>query len=98
MNLEIPYHLENFIGGNFISSLSGNFIDNINPATGEVYGQIPDSNENDVKIAVEAAKKAFPLWSTSTVEQRFMILNRVAELIDENLDILALAETNDNGK
>jgi aminomuconate-semialdehyde/2-hydroxymuconate-6-semialdehyde dehydrogenase len=98
MNLEIPYHLENFIGGFFIASVSGNFIDNINPATGEVYGQIPDSNENDVKIAVESAKKAFPSWSTTTVEQRFKILNRIAELIDEHLDELALAETNDNGK
>jgi aminomuconate-semialdehyde/2-hydroxymuconate-6-semialdehyde dehydrogenase len=41
MKLEIPYHLENYIGGNLIAPLSGNFIDNINPATGELYGQIP---------------------------------------------------------
>lgn len=98
MKLDIPYHLENFIGGNLIGPLSGNFIDNINPATGEVSGQIPDSNEKDINIAVVAAKKALASWSVSPVEQRFKILNRIAELIDENLDELALAETNDNGK
>jgi len=98
MNLEIPYHLENYIGGNLIAPLSGNFIDNINPATGEGYGQIPDSNQKDVDAAVHAAQKAFPAWSTSAVEKRFKVLNRIAELIDENLDELALAETNDNGK
>lgn len=98
MNLAVPYHLENFIGGNFIGPLSGNFIDNINPATGELYGQIPDSNTKDIEVAVKAARKAFPSWSTLPVEKRFIILNKIAELIDENLDDLALAETNDNGK
>lgn len=98
MNLTIPYHLENFIGGNFIGPLSGQFIDKTNPATGEVYGQIPNSSKKDVDIAVSAAQKAFPDWSTTPVEKRFLILNRIAELIDANLDELALAETNDNGK
>lgn len=98
MNLTVPYHLENFIGGNFIGPLSGNFIDNINPATGTVYGQIPDSNTRDIEVAVKAAKKAFPAWSILSVEKRFNILNKIAELIEENLNGLALAETNDNGK
>jgi len=98
MNLSIPYHLENYIGGNLIGPLSGKFIDNINPATGEVYGQIPDSNEKDIEAAVYAAQKVLPLWSATPVEQRFQILNRIADLVDENLDELALAETNDNGK
>lgn len=98
MNFEIPYHLENFVDGNFIGPLSGNFIDNINPATGEVYGMVPDSNEKDVNAAVEAALAAYPEWSRTTAEQRFRILNRIADLIDENLNELALAETNDNGK
>ncbi len=98
MQLDIPYHLENLIGGNFIGPLSGKFIDNINPATGEVYGQIPDSNEKDINAAVHAAQKAFPSWSVTPPEKRFEILNRIAELIDQHIDILALAETNDNGK
>lgn len=98
MQLDIPYHLENYIGGNFIGPLSGRFIDNYNPATGQVSGQIPDSNEKDIDAAVHAAQKAFPAWSVTSLEKRFAILNRVAELIDENLDLLALSETNDNGK
>lgn len=98
MNLETPYHLENYIGGNLIGPLSGNFLDNINPATGEVMGRIPDSNGKDVDIAIDAAKKAFPAWSITPAEEKFRILNRIAELIDANADVLALAETNDNGK
>lgn len=98
MQLDIPYHLENFIGGNFIGPLSGNFTDNINPATGAVYGQVPDSNSKDIDAAVKAAKKAFPSWSTMPVEKRFEVLNKIASLIDDNLDSLALAETTDNGK
>ncbi|HJS55389.1 MAG TPA: aldehyde dehydrogenase [Chitinophagaceae bacterium] len=98
MNLEIPYHLENYIGGKLVAPLSGRFIENINPATAEVYGQIPDSNEKDIETAVQAAQKAFPVWSVTPVEERFKILNHIAELVDAHLEELALAETNDNGK
>jgi len=98
MNLSIPYYLENLIGGNLVGPLSGRFIDNMNPATGEIYGQIPDSGEKDIELAVHAAQKAFTSWSVSPVEERFKILNRIAQLIEENSDALATAETNDNGK
>jgi aminomuconate-semialdehyde/2-hydroxymuconate-6-semialdehyde dehydrogenase len=98
MNLTIPYQLENFIGGSMIAPKSGCFIDNINPATGELSGQIPDSNEQDVEAAVQAAKAAFSLWSVTPAEERFAILNRIAILIDKHGDELALAETTDNGK
>src|SRR5436190_1356463 len=98
MKLTIPYHLENFIGGNFIGPLSGEFLDGINPATAEVYYQIPNSNKKDIEIAVTAAQKAFPGWSNTSTEKRFRVLNKIADLIDENLEELAIAETNDNGK
>jgi aminomuconate-semialdehyde/2-hydroxymuconate-6-semialdehyde dehydrogenase len=98
LDLSIPFHLENLIGGKHIGPLSGRFIENINPATGEIICQTPDSGEKDVEIAVLAAKKAFADWSVTPAEKRFTILNRIAELIDENLETLALAETNDNGK
>ncbi len=98
MNLEIPYQLENYIGGSMVPPLSGGFMDNVNPATGKIYGQIPDSKEADVAAAVGAAQKAFPAWSVTPPDQRFRLLNRIAELIEENLEVLALAETNDNGK
>lgn len=98
MQLNIPYQLENYIGGQLVSPLSGNYIENINPATGEVYGMIPDSGHRDVESAVQAAEKAFPVWSLTPAEERFKILNRIAELIDRHLNELAVAETNDNGK
>ncbi|MFZ9388571.1 MAG: aldehyde dehydrogenase [Chitinophagaceae bacterium] len=98
MKLNIPYHLENYIGGNLIAPLSGNFIDNFDPSTGQICGQIPDSHKKDVDAAVNAAKKAFPAWSVTPVEERFRLLNRIAELIDADLEELALAETLDNGK
>jgi aminomuconate-semialdehyde/2-hydroxymuconate-6-semialdehyde dehydrogenase len=90
--------LENYIDGNLNAPISGSYIDCINPATAAVFAQIPDSNEQDVDLAVIAAKKAFTTWSKTTTEERFKILNRIADLIDANLEELALAETNDNGK
>ena len=98
MQLDIPYQLENFIDGQFVAPLSEAFIDNFNPASGSVSGKIPNSNEKDIEAAVVAAKKAFQIWSKTSAEKRFAILNRIAELIDENMNELALAETNDNGK
>jgi aminomuconate-semialdehyde/2-hydroxymuconate-6-semialdehyde dehydrogenase len=90
--------LENYIDGNLIAPILKNYIECVNPATAAVFAQIPDSNEADVQLAVTAAKKAFPTWSKTTTEERFKILNHIADLIDKNLEALALAETNDNGK
>jgi aminomuconate-semialdehyde/2-hydroxymuconate-6-semialdehyde dehydrogenase len=98
MNLQAPERIANYIGGGLQAPINGKYIDNINPATGAVYGQIPDSDIKDIEAAVAAAKAAFPKWSTTPAEDRFKVLNRIAELIDQNLDALALAETNDNGK
>jgi len=98
MQLDVPYQLKNFIGGDFSSPLSGLFIPNINPATGEVVGEIPDSNYLDIEKAVVAAQQALPSWSNSSLEHRFRILNKIADLIEANQEALALAETNDNGK
>jgi aminomuconate-semialdehyde/2-hydroxymuconate-6-semialdehyde dehydrogenase len=78
--------------------MNGRYLDNFNPATGERYSQTPDSDAKDVEEAVGAARAAFESWSVTTTEERFKILNRIAELIDDNLEALALAETNDNGK
>jgi aminomuconate-semialdehyde/2-hydroxymuconate-6-semialdehyde dehydrogenase len=98
MNLTAPDRILNYIAGDLQAPIDGKYMPNINPATGEVYNQTPDSNEKDVEEAVGAAKAAFPKWSTTPSEERFKILNKIAELIDQNLDALALAETNDNGK
>jgi len=98
MNAAPSWHIQNFIGGQYIDPAGGQFFDNINPATGENIGQIPASNAADINLAVTAAGKAFPAWSITPVEKKFQILNRIAELIDARQEELALAETNDNGK
>jgi aminomuconate-semialdehyde/2-hydroxymuconate-6-semialdehyde dehydrogenase len=98
MNLHAPAQIANYIAGSLQAPLNGKYIDNVNPATGEVYSHTPDSDTKDVEEAVGAAKAAFPGWSTTPAEERFRILNKIAQLIDDNLDALALAETNDNGK
>jgi len=98
MNLKDYSHIKNFINGEWYEPKAGKYLENINPATGEVIGKIPDSDETDIEMAVDAASKAFPKWSIIPVEDRFKILNRIAELIDANIDALALAETTDNGK
>ena len=96
--ISIPPQLQNFIGGKFIEPKSGRFLENVNPATGDVFCGIPDSDEEDIAHAVASAKEAFPKWSVTPAEERFKVLNRIATLIDENLEELALAETTDNGK
>jgi aminomuconate-semialdehyde/2-hydroxymuconate-6-semialdehyde dehydrogenase len=88
----------NYIDGNLIEPSSKTFFNNINPATAEVYSLIPDSDERDVQLAVEAAQKAFPQWSTCGANERYKVLNKIADLIERDLEKLALAETIDNGK
>ncbi|MBW8050295.1 MAG: aldehyde dehydrogenase [Cytophagales bacterium] len=90
--------LKNYINGELIEPKSGKYIDNYNPATGEVYSLIPDSDEKDVALAVEAAKKAFPQWSIMSAEKRSGILLKIAGLIKRDLQKLAEAESMDNGK
>lgn len=77
---------------------SGATLENIEPAKGKIYGTIPDSDATDVQSAVEAAEAAFPAWSKTPREERSRLMLKVAELIDQNLDRLAAAESKDNGK
>lgn len=88
----------NFIGGEFTPPLDGEFLDNVNPATGKGYSKVPNSKAADVEKAVAAAQKAFPAWSALSAEDRSKYLQKISDLILKNLDALALAETIDNGK
>jgi aminomuconate-semialdehyde/2-hydroxymuconate-6-semialdehyde dehydrogenase len=91
-------YIQNYINGKLVPPASDKYIDNINPATGKVYSFTPDSDEVDVEAAVNAAKNAFPAWSALPASKRSAIMLRVADLIDQNHDKLALAESIDNGK
>ena len=88
----------NLINGQLVEPASGSYIDNYNPSTGKVYSLIPDSDERDVEQAVAAAKGAFPAWRDMPKEKRSAILIKLSELIQRDLDKLALAESIDNGK
>lgn len=88
----------NYIDGKLIEPISGQFLNNYNPSKGEVYSLIPDSDTNDIDLATKAALNAFEGWSKTSIEQRSKILLKIADLIEANLERLALAESIDNGK
>ena len=88
----------NYINGELVEPVSGNFFENFNPATGQPYSLIPDSNYEDINIAVKSAKQAFESWSQTTKKQRSDLLMDLADKIDEYSEELILAESKDNGK
>lgn len=93
-----PKYFKNYIGGELRPPFSEQYIENFNPAIGEVYAYLPDSDDRDVEIAVKAATNAFPKWSGFSLEKRSRIMLRIADMIEQNLDLLAHAESEDNGK
>ncbi len=90
--------IDNYIGGEHVQPASGNYIDNFDPSTGQVYSLTADSDDRDVHLAVESAAAAFKFWSNTGAETRCDILLRLAALIERDIDSLALAESIDNGK
>ena len=92
------HQIKNFIDGRFVEPAGGNYLDNIEPATGKAYSQVADSDAEDVDLAVAAAEKAFASWSKTPAADRSKILLRIADLIDRDLEKLARAESIDTGK
>lgn len=90
--------IKNYINGSFQDHHSNEWLDNYDPTIGEIYGQIPNSNQKDVEEAYAFAKAAFPSWSERTLDKRSRILHKIADLIEANIDRLAEAESRDNGK
>ncbi len=90
--------IANYIDGQLVEPISKNYLENVNPATGKVYSLIPDSTDQDIELAYQAAAAAFPSWSTTSINDRSAILSKIADLIQLNLHELALAESIDNGK
>ncbi len=90
--------LLNFINNEYVSPKSQSYLPNYMPATGEIYSELADSDASDVQMAFEAAQKAFPAWAKLRVQDRASYLNRLADLIDENSEKLAKAESIDQGK
>ena len=90
--------IQNLINGQMLEPVDGKYLDNYEPATGQLYALIPDSNARDLQLAIDAADQAFPDWKNISPENRAQVLHRLADLIDSNQDDLARAEVIDNGK
>ncbi|MFN5492957.1 MAG: aldehyde dehydrogenase family protein, partial [Bacteroidota bacterium] len=91
-------NISNYIGGELVPPIGGGYLNNINPATGLEICKIPDSGTGDVEKAFLSAKQAFPSWSQLPAAARADYLYKIADLIDRDLDMLAEAESIDNGK
>src|SRR5699024_4894035 len=89
---------DNFIGGKYVAPTKGNYFDNTSPVDGKVFCQIARSTKEDVELAVEAGHQAKDAWAKTPVAERANILNKIADRMEENLEMLAVAESWDNGK
>ncbi|UBI06857.1 aldehyde dehydrogenase [Corynebacterium falsenii] len=89
---------DNYIGGQWVPPVDGEYMDNVTPITGEVFCQVPRSKEADITNAIEAAHKAKADWAATCVQDRSNLLLKIADRLEENLEMLAVAETWDNGK
>ena len=88
----------NYIGGQWVEPVNGNYFDNISPVNGKVFCKIPRSDADDINLALDKAHEAREGWGTTSVTERSNILLKIADLIEENLELLAVADTWDNGK
>ena len=88
----------NFIGGRWVEPVAGRYFDNTTPITGQKITEIPRSQKEDIDLALDAAHAAKDAWGRTSAAERALILNRVADRMEQNTGLLALAETWDNGK
>ena len=98
--IETPFRsvYGNLIGGEWLPPINGRYFDNLSPIDGEFLCRIPRSDSADVEIALDAAHAAKDKWAAVTPAERANILNRIAQRMEDNLELLATAETWDNGK
>jgi aldehyde dehydrogenase len=88
----------NYIGGEWVAPVNGRYFDNISPVTGQAFTEIPRSDAADIERALDAAHKAKEAWGRTSVTDRANMLNRIADRMEDNLEMLAIAETWENGK
>jgi aldehyde dehydrogenase len=91
-------HYENFIDGKWTAPVHGRYFDNISPTDGKVFTKVAHSSKEDLELAVDAAHRAFATWSKTSATERSIILNKIADRLEANLEYLAIVETIDNGK
>ena len=89
---------ENFIGGEWVAPVKGQYFENVSPCTNEVFCEIPRSTQEDIDLALDAAHKARDAWGKTSVAERSNMMLKIADVMEQNLTMLAVAETWDNGK
>jgi len=100
LDIEFPFKdkYNNYINGKYVAPKSGQYFENPTPISGEVLCEIARSNEEDVNLALDAAHAAFPKWGKTSLTARANMLNKIADIMESNVNLLAAAETLDNGK
>ncbi len=96
--VSIKKRYENYIGGEWVAPLSGQYFENVTPVTGQVLCEIARSNAADVDRALDAAHAAKKAWGKTSTTERGRMLEKIAQRIEDNLEMLATVETWDNGK
>jgi len=89
---------ENWIGGEWVKPVKGQYFEDISPVTGKVFAEVARGTAEDIELALDAAHRAAPAWGKTSATARAAVLNKIADIIDANLELLAVAETWDNGK
>lgn len=89
---------ENFIGGKWVAPVKGEYFDDISPVDGKPFAKVPDSTAEDIELALDAAHKAKDAWGKTSPTERSNILLKIADRLEANLELLAVAETWENGK
>ena len=100
LKVKFPFKAKygNYINGKFVEPKSGKYFDNPSPITNETICSVARSNEQDVEAALDAAHAAFPKWGKTSITERSIMLNKIADVLEANAQLLATAETMDNGK
>ncbi len=96
--VEVQDRYENFIGGEWVAPAKGAYRENPTPATGETFTMVPDSTPEDIETALDAAHAAREAWGETSPAERAMVLESMADAVEENLQMLAVAESWENGK
>jgi aldehyde dehydrogenase len=100
LGVKHPYKVkyDNYIGGKWVAPAEGKYFDNVSPVTGKNFCQVARSTEKDINLALDAAHAAREAWGKTSYAARAIILNKIADTMEANLEAIAIAETIDNGK
>ncbi len=96
--VELKARYDNFVGGHWVPPVHGEYVENLTPATGEAFTEVPKSTPEDVELALDAAHATKEAWGEASTTERSRVLNKVADAIEENVEMLAVAESWENGK